>query len=212
MVDADIRAVKLGCGFLVFPYLSSWQHYDGHSRDSIFHPDINGHRRHIHIYFLCVRCNRACYATKGLCLNKKYGKFIMNTITTAWIKNQPRIREAFKFGIVGGSGTVVNLGALYALTNLGSFPYWVSFGLSSVLAMTNNYVFNSLWTFRGFQGVHGFGRYVLVSLATIALYEIILIGLTNSGLWYMAAAAITILLGFLLNLTLSKKFVWRQRG
>ncbi len=53
-----------------------------------------------------------------------------------------------KFGIVGGLGTVINLGFFYAMVDtLGLISANVGSVLGFLIAVTSNYLLNSFWTF-----------------------------------------------------------------
>ena len=54
-----------------------------------------------------------------------------------------------KFGIVGGSGSVVNMGFLWLFTEVVGWYYLVSAVFAIALAMINNFIWNDIWTWRG---------------------------------------------------------------
>ena len=62
----------------------------------------------------------------------------------------PRLRQFIKFCVVGGSGVFVDMGVLFLLAD----PRCLALNLtlskicSAVAAMTSNFVWNELWTFR----------------------------------------------------------------
>lgn len=58
------------------------------------------------------------------------------------------LTEFFKFAVVGLIGTLVNVFILYLLTNYLGFYYLVSAVFSFFVAMSHNYLFNKLWTFK----------------------------------------------------------------
>ena len=57
-------------------------------------------------------------------------------------------KQAIKFGIVGGIGTVINIGVLTALTELGGVHYVLSALVAIFVAMTSNFIWNKHWTFK----------------------------------------------------------------
>jgi len=126
-----------------------------------------------------------------------------------WLKMRTRI---FKFLVVGASGAVISLGTLYLLTDKVDLLYLVSYIPAFVLAVGNNYLWNSLWTFKDKKAhATGLGKYALISIATLVVRELLLYGFTDLlGIWYMASAAILILLGSMVNFILSRKFVWNK--
>lgn len=53
-----------------------------------------------------------------------------------------------KFGIVGGSGILVNMGFLWFFTEIVGLYYLISSILAIALAMISNFIWNDLWTWR----------------------------------------------------------------
>ena len=123
-----------------------------------------------------------------------------------------KFKRVFKFIAVGASGAIISLGTLYLLTDKVGLLYLVSYIPAFVLAVGNNYLWNSLWTFKDKKAhATGLGKYALISIATLAARELLLYGFTDLlGIWYMASAAILILLGSMVNFILSRKFVWNK--
>lgn len=58
------------------------------------------------------------------------------------------MNEFFKFAIVGGIGTLINLAILYLLTEEAGFHYLLSAVISFLFAMTSNFILNKIWTFK----------------------------------------------------------------
>jgi len=122
------------------------------------------------------------------------------------------MKRLFKFLTVGASGTVISLTTLWLLTDLAGWHYLLSYLVAFVLAVSNNYLWNSLWTFNDKQAhFTGLGKYTLVSLGTLGLREAMLYLFTDIwGIWYMASGVLVIALGCLINFILSRKFVWNE--
>lgn len=70
--------------------------------------------------------------------------------------HNPKIRQFFKFGVVGFLGYVVNASFLYLFTQL-KFPSWAAWGGSTELAIISNFTFNNIWTFKD-QKIFGLSR------------------------------------------------------
>ena len=58
-------------------------------------------------------------------------------------------KHAIKYYAVGASGVLVNLGILYALTDLAGYWYIVSQIIAISVSITSNFLFNRFWTFSG---------------------------------------------------------------
>jgi putative flippase GtrA len=60
--------------------------------------------------------------------------------------------ELLKFSVVGLSGYIVNLAVYVALLKAAGLHYLPARSCSFVVAVTNNYLWNRLWTFRSSRG------------------------------------------------------------
>ena len=91
--------------------------------------------------------------------------------------------QLLKFGIVGGSGYLINLAVFAALAgNLGIHHLAAAIGAFGV-AVTSNFLWNRYWTFGPGDGSAGFqaARFFAVSLASLGLNLIVLEALISSG-------------------------------
>jgi dolichol-phosphate mannosyltransferase len=91
--------------------------------------------------------------------------------------------QLFKFGLVGGSGYLINLAVFAVLAgNLGIHHMIAAVGAFAV-AVTNNFLWNRYWTFGPGDGPAGFqaARFFAVSLASLALNLVVLEALVASG-------------------------------
>jgi len=78
--------------------------------------------------------------------------------------------QLFKFGLVGGSGYLINLAVFAALVSLGVHHTIAAVGAFCV-AVTNNFLWNRYWTFGPGEGPAHFqaARFFAVSLASLGL-------------------------------------------
>jgi dolichol-phosphate mannosyltransferase len=78
--------------------------------------------------------------------------------------------QLLKFGIVGGSGYLINLAVFAALVSLGVHHTIAAIGAFGV-AVTNNFLWNRYWTFGPGEGPAHFqaARFFAVSLASLGL-------------------------------------------
>ncbi|MFI5028261.1 MAG: GtrA family protein [Solirubrobacterales bacterium] len=103
--------------------------------------------------------------------------------------------QLFKFGLVGGSGYLINLGVFAFLAgNLGIHHTIAAIGAFCV-AVTNNFLLNRYWTFTagsvsaGFQAV----RFFAVSIASLAINLMALeLLVAHAGLGDRSAQAIAV--------------------
>jgi putative flippase GtrA len=101
-----------------------------------------------------------------------------------------------KFCVVGASGYIVNLAVYAALLNGAGFHYIAAATCSFVVAVTNNYLWNRLWTFRhsrghfAFQGLRFFVVAVIAYLGNLAILAV----LVELGVGKIVSQAIAIVL------------------
>jgi putative flippase GtrA len=85
-------------------------------------------------------------------------------------------KQALKFGLVGGSGYLINLAVFAALAGLLGIHHTVAALAAFAVAVTNNFLLNRYWTFGPGEGQAGFqaARFFVVSLASLSLSLIVL--------------------------------------
>lgn len=120
--------------------------------------------------------------------------------------------ELAKFCVVGLSGYVVNLAVYTALLDGAGFHYLPAAACSFAVAVTNNYIWNRLWTFRRHRGhlyYQGL-RFLAVSLCALAANLVVLKILVELGLGKVVAQAIAIVLVTPLNFIGNKLWSFRR--
>ena len=117
-----------------------------------------------------------------------------------------------KFAVVGGSGYVVNL-TVYSLLVVSGVHYLVAAVCSFLVAVTNNYTWNRLWTFRGQRGhlVHQGVRFLAVSTVALAANLGFLQALVALGVHEIPAQAIAIVLVTPWTFAANKLWSFRRR-
>ena len=118
-----------------------------------------------------------------------------------------------KFCVVGGSGYVVNLAVYAALVHFADVHYLLAAVCSFLVAVTNNYTWNRLWTFRGDRGHVAYQgmRFFVVSVLALVANLLCLRGLVAVGLGKIVAQAIAIVLVTPLNFVGNKLWSFRRR-
>jgi putative flippase GtrA len=103
--------------------------------------------------------------------------------------------QLFKFGIVGGSGYLINLGVFAFLSgNLGVYHAIAAVGAFCV-AVTSNFLWNRYWTFGPGEGLAHLqaARFFAVSVGCLAINLILLEAIVaNSSISELAAQAIAV--------------------
>jgi putative flippase GtrA len=117
-----------------------------------------------------------------------------------------------KFGVVGATGYLVNLG-VYVLLRRAGVHYIPSAIGSFAVAVTNNYAWNRVWTFRRQRGHMAYQglRFLVVSLVTLGANIVILYALVHAGLDKLAAQALAIVLVMPLNFLGNKLWSFGRR-
>lgn len=118
-----------------------------------------------------------------------------------------------KFCVVGASGYVINLAVYTALLKGAGWHYAAAATASFLVAVTNNYIWNRLWTFRhqrghiAYQGL----RFLLVSSVALAANLVFLAILVGIGVPKIPAQAIAIALVTPWNFVANKLWSFRRQ-
>jgi dolichol-phosphate mannosyltransferase len=119
-----------------------------------------------------------------------------------------------KFCVVGVSGYVVNLAVYALLLNWANLHYSLAATGSFLVAVSNNYVWNRVWTFRhqrghvAYQGL----RFLVVSVAVYGANLLLLTLFVEAGAGKIVSQAIAVVLVTPLNFLGNKLWSFRRRG
>jgi dolichol-phosphate mannosyltransferase len=116
-----------------------------------------------------------------------------------------------KFCVVGATGYVVNLAVFATLLDAG-LHYTLAAACSFLVAVTNNYTWNRLWTFRGQRGHFAYQglRFLVVSLFALGANELLLAAMIELGLAKVPSQAIAIVLVTPINFVGNKLWSFRH--
>jgi putative flippase GtrA len=122
-----------------------------------------------------------------------------------------------KFGIVGASGVLVNMGCLYVLKEFVGIPYFVASLIAIELSILSNFTVNLLWTWRDrSEGAFWtkIWRYHVGAGATAFLGNyLILIALTELfKLHYLLSNLIGIGVGTLANYVINDLWTFKKKA
>lgn len=119
-----------------------------------------------------------------------------------------------KFAIVGGVGTAVNLSIVALLRYLLNVVHVIAAAIGVEVSVLSNFYLNDIWTFKDSR--KGSGLYRLVKFHVSSAAGIVVQYLTSNVLFYsgivhesVTSQFIGILMGFVANYLLSKRYVWR---
>jgi putative flippase GtrA len=136
----------------------------------------------------------------------------LRTRTGAALRRWHNWEQLFKFCVVGASGYVVNLLVYTALLDGANLHYTLAATGSFLVAVTNNYTWNRVWTFRhqrghiGYQGL----RFLIVSVTVYAANLVLLTALVAGGLGEIVAQAVAVVLVTPLNFLGNKLWSFRR--
>lgn len=119
-----------------------------------------------------------------------------------------------KFCTVGASGYAVNLAVFTALLHGAGIHYRLAAVGSFVVAVSNNYTWNRVWTFRGQRGHFAYQgmRFFVVSAIALAANVAVLSVLVGLGLDEVLSQAIAIVLVTPLNFVGNKLWSFRKKS
>ncbi len=98
------------------------------------------------------------------------------------------VMRFLRFGLVGGSGVLVNLVALWLLHDELRVPLELAAILAVALAIVNNFVWNNFWTFRAASvAPRRIAQFIAISLVGMAINVGMLKALVYGGFHYLTA-------------------------
>jgi putative flippase GtrA len=117
-----------------------------------------------------------------------------------------------KFSTVGATGYVVNLAVFSALVLGADLDHRLAAICSFLVAVTNNYTWNRLWTFHGQRGHVAYQgmRFFVVAVLALAANLVVLEVLIALGLGEIVAQAIAIVLVTPVNFVGNKLWTFRM--
>lgn len=126
-------------------------------------------------------------------------------------REKPHIVKAFvRFGLVGGVGTLVNLGVLYLLHGVLGLGFTRSSAIATELAIVSNYVGNELWTFHlrrlSWRRLVQYNAAALLGLLTTVVVATVVKELIHP----LLAQLVGIAAGSGLNFAMNFGFIWRR--
>jgi putative flippase GtrA len=121
--------------------------------------------------------------------------------------------QLIRFCAVGASGYAVNLLVYTLLLKVADVHYLAAATGSFLVAVTNNYTWNRLWTFRGQRGHVAYQglRFLVVSTLALGANLTLLAALVQLGVGKVLAQAIAIVLVTPLNFVGNKLWSFRPR-
>ena len=115
--------------------------------------------------------------------------------------------EFIKFAIIGILNTIIHLAILYSLTEYFHVYYLISSTIGFIFAVTNSFIFNTLWTFKKNIKERIYSRYtkffIISTIAAIISVSLLYLITELFGIWYvlsqLIATTITLTINFMGN-------------
>jgi dolichol-phosphate mannosyltransferase len=127
-------------------------------------------------------------------------------------------KRVFKFGIVGLTGIVVNLGILFILVEFFTVNKNLASPVAIEFSILNNFIWNDLWTFGSIQNQKVSSRwrrlaaFNMVSVGGAVINFAIFLALTSwFAVYYLAAQLVGILIAFIWNFLINRRFTWMRK-
>ena len=132
-------------------------------------------------------------------------------IVLKFIKNS----EIYKFFLVGLGGAIIVLGFTWVFTSIFGIHYVISTAISFEFSMVWGFFANDKWTFsivkKTSKPYLRFIKYNGFSLLGLGIIQVIMVTLTAYfGLHYSISQLLAIIVAFLFNFIMSKKFSFRN--
>ena len=138
---------------------------------------------------------------------------VLRARITQALRERSNWEELVKFCLVGASGYVVNLLVYVALLDGADLDYRLAATGSFLVAVTNNYLWNRLWTFRHHRGHFAYQglRFLVVAVVAYLCNLAILTVLVEFGVGEVVAQAVAIVLVTPANFVGNKLWSFRRR-
>jgi dolichyl-phosphate beta-glucosyltransferase len=117
------------------------------------------------------------------------------------------IKKIFKYCVVGVAGTLIDLGVLYVFVEYFTVPLIPAAILAFILAATNNFIFNKIWTFKNKSKNYRklYIKFLTVSVIGLGLTVVAMYTMVNIlDVWYMFAKVLTSLIVLTWNFLANK--------
>jgi putative flippase GtrA len=138
---------------------------------------------------------------------------VLNVADTLWWLFT-KLKGYLQYSLVGAIGVVINFTALYLLTDKVHLWYLVSAMIAIILASTNNFILNYIWTFKdrkkNITNIYlGWFKFLLSIGLTEGLYLGLMYVFTSKmGLHYMLSAFLALCLTTVIRYVTAEKWIW----
>ncbi len=137
----------------------------------------------------------------------------MNELLARWGVREQMI-GFFKYCVVGGIGTLIDVGVLYLLVERFSFSVLLATTIAFLLAVTHNFLLNKWWTFQNTSKNYRklFLKFLLISVGGLGITMVsmwVLVYVVH--VWYIFAKILTSVVVLVWNFLGNKLWTFRRR-
>jgi putative flippase GtrA len=122
--------------------------------------------------------------------------------------------QFFRYIFVGGAAFIVNLFALWFLTEITGFHYLISAAIGFVLGLITNYILSTAWVFSTHKidsKTKEFGIFLIIGLIGLIINEILLWLFTDiAGIYYLISQIITAAIVLIWNFVARRKILFSR--
>jgi dolichyl-phosphate beta-glucosyltransferase len=119
-----------------------------------------------------------------------------------------------RYVTVGVTGTALDVGSLYVFVDLLHIPVLVAAAMSFIIAVVNNFILNTIWTFRNKKRNvrKQFMKFFIVSVVGLVLTEIgMAVFVYLLDIWYIASKLITSVIVLTWNFLANKNWTFTEK-
>lgn len=128
--------------------------------------------------------------------------------------NKKIISQFIKFSVIGFLNTIINLAVLYMLTEFVGIYYLFSAVIAFIVAVTNSFIFNKIWTFNENINYKTKSRYIkffIISISALLVnLSLLYILVEFFEIWYIQAQIIGIITNLLINFLGNKIWTFNE--
>jgi putative flippase GtrA len=124
------------------------------------------------------------------------------------------IIQFFKFAVVGGINTLINMGVLFIFTEYFKIYYLISAIFAFMVAVTNSFILNKIWTFKEDikeRVAKKYSKFFIISIIALLVNLFFLFLLTDVfKLYYLISQIIAICLSLWINFFGNKLWTFKR--
>lgn len=220
------KFISIVANLLAFPLVPNVNDrtsgYFGFSRDILTGASLNGRGFKIMLEVLVRGKGREVTEVPLTFVDRRYGKskFSLKQVKDYLIQLVALYFHKYgtfaKFCAVGASGVLIHFAVLYSFTEFIGLHYLLSAVIAVLMASTNNYILNHMWSFRDRMAAVknrfiGWLKFISTSAIIDGIYiSLLALFVEIVGLWFILAAFISLLITTPLRFIIVSRWIWKK--